>query len=159
MHDLNENWILYIHYPNDLSWDISSYKKIIDICTIESAIEIFNLISLDLYNKCMFFLMRSNIKPVWEDPENIDGGAFSFKIDNKISKKIWKNICYQAIGETLINCKEGNYITGITLSPKKNFGILKIWTKLCIDIDTNCINNIDTNLKESCIFKKHINKN
>ena len=35
--------------------------------------------------ECMFFIMKNDIAPVWEAPENIDGGCFSFKIQ--------KNMC------------------------------------------------------------------
>ena len=46
-HKLNDEWKLYIHYPNDLNWDLSGYKLISTIKTIEESIELFNLISDD----------------------------------------------------------------------------------------------------------------
>lgn len=157
LHNLNNEWTLYIHYPNDINWDISSYKIITKIKTIENAINVFNLISEDLYTKCMFFLMRNDIKPTWEDEHNIDGGAFSYKISNDIIKRIWKNVCYQTVGESLLkDISNSSVINGITLSPKKNFSILKIWTKNCCVTDSECINYFDEFTSENCIFKKHI---
>tara|TARA_A100001015_G_C15027400_1_gene731276 strand:- start:1985 stop:2467 length:483 start_codon:yes stop_codon:yes gene_type:complete len=157
LNNTENEWQVYIHYPNDINWNLDSYKLISNISNIETAIELFNLISEDLYTKCMFFLMRNNISPIWEDKNNINGGAFSYKINNLNTKEIWKKICYQAIGETLLkdisNC---NNINGITISPKKNFSILKIWTRTCDINDPECINYFDNFTSENCIFKKHI---
>ena len=105
----------------------------------------------------MFFLMRNCITPIWEDENNINGGAFSYKINNANIKTIWKNICYQTVGESLlIDISNSSNINGITLSPKKNFSILKIWTRNCDITDPQCINYFDEFTSENCIFKKHI---
>jgi hypothetical protein len=157
LNNLENTWQVYIHYPNDINWNLDSYKLISNINNIESAVELFNLISDELYTKCMFFLMRNNISPTWEDTNNINGGAFSYKINNLNTKKIWKNICYQTIGETLLkDITNSSNINGITLSPKKNFSILKIWTKTCDITDPECINYFDEFTSDNCIFKKHI---
>ena len=51
-------------------------------------------------------------------------------------------------------------ITGITISPKKNFCIIKIWMKSCDHQDPNKINvsNIKGLTNQGCIFKKHISQ-
>lgn len=154
---LNTKWTLYLHYPNDNNWDENSYKKIDTIETLEGGIILLNKISPNLYKKCMFFLMRENIKPMWEDEENKYGGAFSYKIPEQNLKDIWKGLSYQAIGETLLNDEhESILVNGITLSPKKNFGIIKIWLKNCTVDDPNAVNYFENISKEDCIFKKHI---
>tara|TARA_B100000401_G_scaffold326512_1_gene226644 strand:+ start:14762 stop:15238 length:477 start_codon:yes stop_codon:yes gene_type:complete len=157
MNNLEDNWTLYIHYSNDTNWDESSYKKVIEFSTVEELLCVYSLIKPDLYNNCMFFLMRNNIKPLWEDPQNENGGAFSFKVPMQTVDTIWKYLCYQCIGETLFNdeCPE-KCINGVTLSPKKNFGILKIWTKDCVIQDSSQINLFDGLTKEGCMFRKHI---
>ena len=156
-HNLDDNWVLYIHYPNDTNWNISSYKKIAEINTIEKAIVLFNMISEDLYSRCMFFLMRNDIIPMWEQPENKNGGAYSFKVDVKCLKQIWKSMCYQAIGESVMkNAMESKNVNGITLSPKKNFAIIKIWTANCEMQDPTRINYFENITSDGCIFKKHI---
>lgn len=157
LNNSENNWQVYIHYPNDINWNLDSYKFISNINNIETAIKLFNLISDELYTKCMFFLMRNNITPTWEDINNINGGAFSYKINNSHTKQIWKKICYQTIGETLLkDITNSTNINGITLSPKKNFSILKIWTKNCNITDPECINYFHEFTSENCIFKKHI---
>ncbi len=156
MANLQDNWTLYIHYPNDTNWDIDSYKIIDKITNLQQAIVLFNMIPCDLYMKCMFFLMRKDIKPLWEEDANKNGGAFSYKIDGKDTASVWKYVCYQAIGETLINCINFSDITGVSLSPKKNFSIIKIWTSTCNYDSPEIVNYSGVFRNNGCIFKKHI---
>lgn len=160
MHQLETKWSLYCHYSNDTTWDESSYKKICEISSVEEAIVLFDLITCDLFNSAMFFLMRGTIKPMWEDPENVQGGAFSFKVNMDKIKKTWTHMGFQCIGETVFNVKNTEtqkYVNGISFSPKKCFGILKIWTKSCELQEPDLINYFDGMSQEGCIFKKHIN--
>ena len=120
LHQLKHTWTLYLHLPNETDWSMNSYKKILTIQYVEQLIELYKIISNKMLISCMFFLMKGNIKPMWEDPANCNGGAFSFKINHRISYSIWRTITYLAIGEQLDNTTK-NIITGITISPKKNF--------------------------------------
>ena len=54
------------------------------------------------------------------------------------------------------NTKANNNINGITISPKKNFCIIKIWISNCDNTDPNIIKNIDGLFPNECFFKKHI---
>ena len=76
-------------------------------------------------------LFRKNSYPTWEDPKNCDGGCFSFKVLNKNVPSVWKDLSYVLTGETVSNdSKFQERVTGITISPKKSFCILKIWMKI-----------------------------
>ena len=104
----------------------------------------------------MLFLMKDGIYPTWEDPKNKDGGCFSYKISNKIVVDAWKNLSYTLIGNKLSEDKDfKDNITGITISPKKNFCILKIWCTTCEFKNVHLINKINNLPHEDCIFKKH----
>tara|TARA_Y100000741_G_scaffold62485_2_gene44297 strand:- start:30248 stop:30721 length:474 start_codon:yes stop_codon:yes gene_type:complete len=157
MHGLQEPWTLYLHFSNDTEWDDNSYKKICVITYVEEGIALFELLTNELFKSVMFFLMRGNIKPMWEVDENKNGGAFSFKVDMDNIKSIWTNMSYQCIGETLINSDDIQIVNGITFSPKKCFGILKIWTSDCSIQNPSAINYFPGLSDEGCIFKKHIN--
>ena len=110
-----------------------------------------------MIQNCMIFCMRQNILPTWEDPLNRDGGSFSFKINNSDIYDVWNELMTTLMSEMLIKDEILNQsINGITISPKKNFCILKIWMR---NIDTqnvklfNLPSSVDT---KSTIFKKHI---
>ena len=40
----------------------------------------------------MFFIMREGIEPFWEDPQNVNGGCWSFKISKGNIKKYWTEL-------------------------------------------------------------------
>ena len=156
-HKLIDKWNLYYHLPHDKKWDADSYKIIIDdIDTAEKLIGINEVLPEELIQKCMLFVMRKGILPLWEDPKNRTGGAFSFKIPNKHVNLVWRHLFYVLCGETLATEKRYNsLINGISISPKKMFCIVKIWMKDCSVQDPNIIIDIKDLLKAGCLFKRH----
>ena len=104
----------------------------------------------------MLFIMRDVIKPIWEDPKNRKGGCFSYKVSNKCVAKAWRHLCYHLMGETIsIDSNTLNKITGATISPKKNFCIVKIWMSDCSIQNTTTLNSISYLDKQGVIFKRH----
>jgi hypothetical protein len=150
MNKLNDNWCIYIHLCNDTNWDVNSYKIIATFNTLEKAITIIENIKSDIITKSMIFIMKNNIKPLWEDPANKKGGCFSYKINNNNIYNTWKVLSYSLIGNTLINDDNIlNNINGISISPKKNFCIIKLWF--------NDINNIEDNNSIKVFINNQLN--
>tara|TARA_B100001057_G_scaffold281501_1_gene281857 strand:- start:415 stop:942 length:528 start_codon:yes stop_codon:yes gene_type:complete len=156
LHRLYDNWTLWAHLPHDTDWSLSSYYKIITLETIEDALLLFETFPEVMVTNCMLFLMRAGINPTWEDANNRNGGSFSYKINNRTVPYCWKNLSYVLLGETLTPPNKSKFITGITISPKKNFCIIKIWLSNCDNNDPDIITNIDGLPKHGCLFKKHI---
>ena len=156
VHALSDSWTLWSHLPHDTDWSVSSYQPIHTFNTVEEIILLNDLIPEKLIKNCMLFLMRKGIKPLWEDPANKSGGCFSYKVNNKVVKDAWTNLSYTLAGETITNDLNLNkIINGITLSPKKNFCILKIWTNTCDHQNASIIRPIDNIDSHGCLFKKH----
>jgi len=151
---LNSRWNFYIHLQNDDNWDYSGYHNIITLKQAEEVILLNEEISFDLIKKTMLFVMRENIKPMWEDIENQNGGGFSFKVHNKNIEFVWKKLFYLLVGENLT--KHMDSVNGISLSPKKSFCIVKIWMKDCKLINPSIFQDIEYMDKNTCIFKKHV---
>ena len=156
-HDLLGKWDLYYHLPHDKKWDLSSYTIIMDsIDTAEKVISLNETISENVVKACMLFVMRSGITPMWEDPQNRTGGCFSYKVINKQVHEIWKTLFYLLCGETLcVDPNHSKHINGITISPKKNFCIIKIWLDTSLFQDSNMIVQIPNLMKQGCLFKRH----
>jgi hypothetical protein len=151
-------WDLYYHLPHDKNWDLSSYKTIMSkISTVEETIAINERLPENVIKYSMLFAMRAGITPMWEDPKNRNGGCFSYKVSNKNVYKVWKELTYVVVGNTVskqmsyVNC-----VNGITISPKKNFCIIKIWMSDCSNQNPSVVT---TDLKglspQGCLFKKH----
>ena len=154
---LNGSWTLWAHLPHDTDWSIKSYKKIDDFNSVEAAVTLTETLPHKMIKNCMLFLMREGIAPTWEDPKNRAGGSFSYKVTNKIVPHIWRDLTYNLVGETLgtSNNIQGN-INGITISPKKNFCVIKVWMASCSSQDPNIIHQIgDGIVSHGCLFKKH----
>ncbi len=155
-HTLSDEWCLWAHLPHDTDWSLNSYKIIYTMKTVEEAVAINEALPPRLVNNCMLFIMRKGITPLWEDSKNRSGGCFSYKVSNKSVHECWKTLTYNLVGECLSkNAKLQKDITGITISPKKNFCIIKIWLGKCEFQDAsliNCASGIDSH---GCLFKKH----
>ena len=148
-HKLSNNWTFWFHEINKNNWKLSSYTKIQKFNEIETFLNIIK--KIDNFSAGMFFLMKENILPIWEVKENKSGGYWSFKIPKNQINKSWRDICSQVIGNTLLKEENLPIITGVSLSPKINNCIIKIWINKYIDIKEFNIENIET--EDSRYFK------
>jgi hypothetical protein len=157
LHKTNDKWNLYYHLPTNKDWSLNSYTAIAkDIDCMEQVIKINETMNDSLIKNCMLFVMKENITPMWEDPKNREGGCFSYKISNKFVGEIWKSLFYLLSGNNIcVNSKHNMYVNGITISPKKNFCILKIWLNVSNLQDPNIIQPIPNLSTQGCLFKRH----
>jgi len=104
----------------------------------------------EYFHNSMLFLMRKDIFPNWEDINNKQGSCISLKIPNRDILKQWELLISLIVTHKLFNSEDKNKnINGLSITPKKEFNIFKIWFK----IDTR-------NLKGINIHKPYlINKN
>ena len=156
-HSLSDTWILWAHLPHDTDWSIKSYTKIFEFNTLEQAVTITEMLPPKLIVNCMLFLMRKGINPIWEDERNRNGGCFSYKIINKDVPGAWKQMSYLLVGETMSdNVNILSHINGITISPKKNFCIMKVWVANCLFQDATVIRDVEGVSSHGCLFKRHV---
>ena len=164
-HLTHTKWIVWYHNPSDKNWGLASYKDIIEISSIEDFWVLKNT-----WGKClpktsegMFFLMRKTDKgciyPQWEDKNNRKGGYWSFKVTKDDSENAWFELMMFMIGECITNNPDkAMEINGISVSPKKNFCILKIWNN---DNSTNSKDELSSGLKflnmEEVLYSSHEN--
>ncbi len=120
------NWNIWFHRVDDKNWLIDSYKNIGTITCLEEYVYYYN--KINTFTDGMFFLMKNNIPPLWEDINNINGGVITYKITKKNADNIWRDLTMGLIGNTLTE-NQNNYINGISISPKINNCIIKIWVK------------------------------
>ena len=125
--DLKNKWTLWFHKVNDNNWSLDSYLKVFDIKTYYDFL--FILKDLENITSGMFFLMKDGIIPIFEDEKNINGGYWSLRITKKDTFEYWEKILYYICIENItINDEYESKINGISISPKINNCIFKIWT-------------------------------
>lgn len=162
-YEIDSEWDLWYHSITDNKWDIKSYKNLYTInnlINLKVILDIFTKLSLQ---NGMFFLMKKDIYPTWEDPDNRDGSSLSFKITGSKNNLIdnWRLIILNILTGEFFNDKEiYKNINGISISPKKEFNILKIWfNNYDIKYKKNYLDYFKEYLpvinKERCLLKKH----
>lgn len=126
---LNNTWNIWYHHEKD-NWKLSGYKQIYTIKTISDFWKFYNNWDTvgGISNK-HFFLMKDNITPIWEDPDNINGGCWSYKIQEEDAPELWEDLSVYLICNQL--CPTINdELVGLSICLKKNNNIvIKIWNK------------------------------
>ena len=155
-HKLSAKWTLWAHLPHNTDWELKSYIPISTLTTVEETIAITESLPSQLVENCMLFMMKQGVNPIWEDPKNRDGGCFSYKVLNKNVAKSWSELTYRIVGGSISNGSAFvNSVTGITISPKKNFCIIKIWMTNCDHQNPAVVAAIKGLQAQGCLFKKH----
>ena len=70
------------------------------------------------------YAFKENVRPVWEDPNNKNGGYFLLRFDKEHSNKVWEDIL---LGFVVRNLKENVMVNGLRLKIKKNFATVEVW--------------------------------
>jgi len=165
MYALNNNWTCWIHYQNDNIWTLDRYQSITTLSNLKDAVLFIENLDENIIKKSMLFFMKDSILPLWESEDNINGGCFSYKINNINIVNIFKILLYKILGNTLTSDENIlNNINGISISPKKNFCIIKIWMRnkniiVNYDYSSNkdpfAIHTIFNIEEQLCVFKEH----
>ena len=150
---LKNKWVLWYHSLKNKSWDNNSYVKVIEIKSLLDYKLLEDIMRINHLQNGMFFLMKNDIFPTWEDPKNRMGGCLSFKYDNNILNE-WLKILLLCITEEL--SEYNKEINGLSISPKKEFNILKVWIKDDSKDYKTLVKEYNPFMKlDKCMYKKH----
>jgi len=154
-YNLKTKWVLWFHSLKNPNWNNKSYIKVIEIKSLLDYKLLEDVMRINHLQNGMFFLMKNDIFPTWEDPKNRMGGCISFKYDNNILKEFLKLILL-CITENLSTKENINEINGLSIAPKKEFNIVKIWTKNYDKNNNEIVKEFEPFVKyDKCIYKKH----
>lgn len=89
-----------------------------------------------LFSKLHLNQFNEDIKPLWEDENNVKGGRISLKMKKKSTSLLWEEIVILCIYEQVIAfigdvfpLEVSIEISGIIVSMKDNFNIIQFWIK------------------------------
>ncbi|CAI2176017.1 2443_t:CDS:2 [Funneliformis geosporum] len=107
-------------------------KSVATVTTVQSFWSVYNNIlgpeQLQLRSSLHF--MKNGIRPVWEDPHNENGGAWSFRVNKSNSQVVWRELLMLLIGEQFEDViSKDDDIFGLTVSSRYNSDIFAIWNK------------------------------
>ena len=108
-------------------------SSISDVKAFWSTFSNFPLESLQLRDSVHLF--HHGVKPIWEDPRNTRGGAWTFRMPKARAPDFWKEICMLAIGEQLQAAVESNRTTfrddicGVSYSVRFTSALVQVWNR------------------------------
>ena len=154
---IESKWFMWYHSINDTKWTKETYKKIINITNLLDYHFLKKNFEQQHLQNGMFFIMRDDIFPTWEDPENRLGGCISFKINSNDILESWSKLFLHLISENIMNDEKlFDEINGISIAPKKEFNIIKIWLRNDKINYKDLIKNIEPYFKlEESLYRKH----
>lgn len=132
---LHRKWTMWFDNPR-LADPEKDWKDNLTNCgsfdTIESFWRIFNSLkpSSQLATNSNYHVFKEGVIPMWEDPQNKDGGKFVLTIPKKDSKsgrcdEWWLFTVLAIIGETLD--LDGDEVCGVVVSIRKNQDRIALW--------------------------------
>lgn len=120
------SWTLYFHSPEETKWTLNTFVSLGSMKTWSDFWSIMDALKIESLSEGMFFMMRDPSPPLWESHQNIRGGCYSFRCQKKDAHDIYLNhIIASMLGQISVNTE--NRINGISISPKRNFNIIKVW--------------------------------
>jgi len=141
MTTLNNDWSLY-YFKSDKSkkW-IENMHKVIEFNTIEKFWNIMHHVKpvSNIPYGCDYYLFRSNIKPMWENEFNKNGGMWvisSHKSQRETTlNQLWLEILIFLIGET--SNEDSDEICGAAINVRGMFDKITVWTRDSSNINAN----------------------
>lgn len=119
-------WVLWYHDPENRDYSLDSYIKIADVSTAQQLWTVVDSIPKECWECGMYFFMRRGFPPLWECRENENGGAWSKKIDAAQAQTSFIDLMVHCCSDELL-VKNQDSLVGISISPKGQFHIIKIW--------------------------------
>ena len=156
---LNTSWDIWYHSIEDNNWTNESYKLLYKVNNLYDIQFLKDTIQQNHLQNSMFFVMREGIFPTWEDPDNREGCCISFKVPASKLHEEWNLLLSRVLTEDILVDKEKwEEINGISISPKKEFNIIKLWLRNNNENYTDFIKEYPIYMvKDKSIHKKHFN--
>jgi hypothetical protein len=119
-------WSVYYHEPEDERWTADSYKKLQVCDSWEAMGTLLRELGPHKTTNGLLRIMKGEYSPLWENNANIYGGSYCLKVRRRNAIEVFQRYLAAAIlGECTM--EKGNTIVGVTISPKKDSCIIKIW--------------------------------
>lgn len=148
-------WVLWYHDPSNNDYSLESYIRIYEITTVEEFWSLIDGIPKDVWESGMFFFMREGIRPLWDAPENDKGGAWSKKIDASDTYTVFIDCMVHCIANSFLK-SQNEIIAGVTVSPKGQFHIIKVWNLMATISDRRLFNpTLKMKIGDDIAYKAH----
>lgn len=131
-HPLNTEWSLWVSTKVKSDNWLDTIKNVVTVGSVEDFWGMFNNIpeAGTLNFPFDYYFFRNGILPMWEAPENKNGGkmtiTFKKTCDLEYFNKVWLYTILGCIGEQF----DDNYICGIVLNIRKHQDRVNVWLNI-----------------------------
>lgn len=140
---LPSNWCLFFDRYIGPGFTADEYAAAIaEICTLESVPSYWSWFNNlphagDLDPSCTYHLMKSGIRPLWEDKANENGGSMTFKIPLDKATSVWQLLTLGAIGGILdgLLSVHNDRLNGVSVGIRKSEASICIWNENAASFD------------------------
>lgn len=123
-------WLFDVQDSNETNSNnfFEKVKNVVSIKTPADFITVYSRLKKpkDLINNSELYFFKEGIKPLWEDPENEQGGSFFMHIKKTFANRMWESILFSVIAQ---NTDEVKLINGIIIRVLTLEVVFFIWTK------------------------------
>lgn len=158
---LDSEWEVYHRDPLSRDWSFQSYEKILELRNFGELRVFLQSIPDSKIIKGNISIMRKGIRPVYEDPMNTNGGAWTLKLGENVLVSHWKYYVSYILSNFILTDKakenkSDNQVNGIVLCPRRGFSVIQLWTKMT-NLDYEDFHHKQGVTSSSILFRKHQN--
>lgn len=121
------SWTLYFRHPGETKWTLNTFLSLGTVTTWGEFWALMDALGNESCGESMYYMMNDPFPPLWESHQNIRGGYYSFRCGKREAADAYHNYLIGAMLGSLSTDPNTNRITGISISPKRGFNIVKIW--------------------------------
>ncbi|KAJ2077840.1 hypothetical protein H4R24_004879 [Coemansia sp. RSA 988] len=81
-----------------------------------------------------YHMFRAGVRPVWEDPVNMNGGKWMIRLKKGLTARLWERLAIAVVGNVFEVADE---ICGIVLSIRNSEDIISLWNRTALDTKAN----------------------
>lgn len=133
-----------VKFPLENSWSFWFYKNektkewkdnvkfVTTVDFVEDFWGVYNHIQLvsKISVGCDYMFFKKDIPPMWEDPQNLDGGRWVVNLDKKYHQSLdmyWLNTLLALIGDQFLD--ESQYVNGLWVNVRPRMDKISLWTR------------------------------
>ncbi len=123
-------WTLYFHPAKELRWHIDTFRVIAKLKTFRDLANVFAAFTATDWIRGKYFFTPEGTLPLMENAKNIRGGSYSFLADRAVAGDLYKKYMLAGIlGKIFV--KEGDQISCIRITPRRDYNIIQVWNRDC----------------------------
>jgi translation initiation factor 4E len=134
-----QSWVLWYFDPRNKDWSLANYKQVADLSTPQQFWTVVSSIPKEAWECGYFFFMRKGFRPIWEVPENENGGSWSKKVSTTDIQDIAIDLMVHAVSDGLTTSRPET-VVGFSTSPKGGHNVIKIWNTTTAITQKNVLN-------------------